>query len=71
MKRNVKNILLNGTMACALVMLALDTARATAQTTEPPAAKADPKAVTAIDILLEPDATMIQHATATNEHLSP
>src|SRR5213076_3101931 len=69
MKTNVKNILLNGTMACALAMLALGTGRATAQTTEPAAAKADPNAVTAIDILLEPDATMIQHATATNDRL--
>src|SRR6266568_5311181 len=69
MKTNVKNILLNGTMACALAMLALGTGRATAQTTEPAAAKADPNAVTAIDILLEPDATMIEHATATNERL--
>jgi hypothetical protein len=69
MKTNVKNILLNGTMACALAMLAVGTGRATAQTTEPAAAKADPNAVTAIDILLEPDATMIQHATATNDRL--
>ncbi len=69
MKTNVKNILLNGTMACALAMLALGTGRATAQTTEPAAAKADPNAVTAIDILLEPDATMIQRATATNDRL--
>ena len=69
MKTNVENILLNGTMACALAMLALDTGRATAQTTEPAAAKADPNAVTAIDILLEPDATMLQHATATNDRL--
>src|SRR5438105_15428111 len=70
MKTNVKNILLNGTMACALAMLALGTGRATAQTTEPAAAKADPNAVTAIDILLEPDATIIQRATATNDRLS-
>src|SRR5947209_8946573 len=69
MKTNVKNILLNGTMACALAMLALGTGRATAQTTEPAAAKAGPNAVTAIDILLEPDATMLQHATATNDRL--
>src|SRR6266516_3488193 len=69
MKTNVKNILLNGTMACALAMLALGTVSATAQTTEPAAAKADPNAVTAIDILLEPDATMLQHATATNDRL--
>src|SRR5436309_608220 len=69
MKTNVKNILLNGTMACALAMLALGTGRATAQTTEPAAAKADPNAVTAIDILLLPDATMLRHAQATNDRL--
>jgi hypothetical protein len=69
MKTKVKNILLTGTMACALAMLALGTGRATAQTTEPAAAKADPNAIAAIDILLEPDATMIQHATATNDRL--
>src|SRR5438876_3822047 len=69
MKTNVKNILLSGTMACALAMLALGTGRATAQTTEPAAAKADPNAVTAIDILLEPCAMMLQHATATNDRL--
>ena len=33
------------------------------------AADARPNATTAIDILLEPDATMIQHATATNDRL--
>src|SRR5438046_10173670 len=69
MKTNVKNILLNGTMACALAMLALGTGSATAQTTKPAAAKADPNAVTAIDILLEPDATMLQHAQAVNDRL--
>jgi hypothetical protein len=50
---------LKGSIACALVMLALGTSRAIA---------AD-ASVTAIDILLEPDDTMVQHATATNEHL--
>ncbi len=69
MKTNVKNILLTGAMACALAMLALGTGRATAQTTEPAAAKADPNEITAIDILLEPDATMVQHAEAANERL--
>jgi len=33
------------------------------------AADAKPNPITAIDILLEPDATMIQHATATNDRL--
>src|SRR5204863_419520 len=72
MKLNTKNLthfLLIGAMACALAMLALGTGRATAQTTEPAATKAAPNAVTAIDILLEPDATMIKHATATNDSL--
>ncbi len=32
-------------------------------------AEAKPNAITAIDILLEPDATMIQHATDTNDRL--
>jgi len=41
-------------------MLALGTARAIA---------AAPSPVTAIDILLEPDATMVDHARATNERL--
>ena len=67
MNTHVKNILLNGTMACTLAILALGTVSATAQTTKPAAAKAD--AVTAIDILLEPDATMLQHAQAVNDRL--
>src|SRR5882724_10566787 len=69
MKTNIKNLLRNGTMACAVALLALGTGRATAQTTKPAAAKADPNAVTAIDILLEPDATMLQHAQAVNDRL--
>jgi len=69
MKTNVKNIPLNGAMACALAMLTLGTLCATAQTTKPAAAQADPNAVTAIDILLEPDATMLQHAQAVNDRL--
>lgn len=44
---------------CALAMLALATT---------PAVAAD-DSVTAIDILLKPDATMLQHAAATNERL--
>src|SRR5271170_302978 len=69
MKTNAKNFLLNETIACALAMLALCTGCATAQTTTPAAANADPNAVTAIDILLEPDATMLQHAQAVNDRL--
>jgi hypothetical protein len=65
MKATVKSILLAGTTACALAMVALGTGRATAQTPKPAAAKD----VTAIDILLEPDATMLQHAQAVNDRL--
>lgn len=35
----------------------------------PPAKAEEPNAVTAIDIVLEPDATMVQHAEAANERL--
>ena len=62
MKLNTKNLthfLLIGAMAFA-VALAGGNARA---------ADAKPNPITAIDILLEPDATMIEHATATNERL--
>src|SRR5206468_4193905 len=62
MKLNTKNLthfLLIGVVACA-VALAGGTALA---------ADAKPNPITAIDILLEPDATMIEHATATNERL--
>jgi hypothetical protein len=69
MKANVNNILLNGTTVCALALLALGVSCATAQTTRPAAAKADPNAITAIDILLEPDATMLQHAQVVNDRL--
>ena len=66
MKTNVKNLLLNGTLVCALALLAFGTGRATAQ---PAATTADKNGVTAIDILLEPDATMIDHAEAVNARL--
>src|SRR5256884_4012720 len=59
MKTNVKTILLNGAMACVVAMAGGNAL----------AAEAKPNAVTAIDILLEPDATMIQRATATNDRL--
>src|SRR5438046_9814496 len=59
MKPNVKNILLNGPLASVVAMAGGNAA----------AAKAKPNPITAIDILLEPDATMIQHATATNDRL--
>src|SRR5437762_6348206 len=59
MKTNVKNILLNGAMACVVAMAGGNAIAADAKTNP----------ITAIDILLEPDATMIQHATATNDRL--
>ena len=57
--RNLTHFLLVGVMACAV---ALGGGNALA-------ADAKPNPITAIDILLEPDATMIEHATATNERL--
>jgi len=57
--KNLTHFLLIGAMACA-VALAGENALA---------ADAKPNSITAIDILLEPDATMIQHATATNDRL--
>jgi len=62
MKLNTKNLthfLLIGAMACAVALTGGNAL----------AADAKPNPITAIDILLEPDATMIQHATATNERL--
>jgi hypothetical protein len=58
MTKNLTHFLLKGLMACALVTLG---ATAHAQQATP--------AVTAIDILLEPDATMLQHAQAVNDRL--
>ena len=54
-----RRLWLKESIACALAMLALGTGRAIA---------AD-ASVTAIDILLKPDDTMLQHAAATNERL--
>jgi len=62
MKRTTKNLthfLRGGAMAC-VVALAGGNALAT---------DAKPNVITAIDILLEPDVTMIEHATATNDRL--
>src|SRR5438094_2964454 len=62
MKLNTKNLthfLLIGVMACAIALAGGNAL----------AADAKPNPITAIDILLEPDATMIQHATATNDRL--
>ncbi len=56
--KNLTNFMMKGVMACAL---AITGANAHAQETSTP--------VTAIDILLKPDATMVQHATAVNDLL--
>jgi hypothetical protein len=55
-------LLMNGAIVC----LAIQGANAQSQPASPPAEK---NSVTAIDILLEPDATMIQHAEAVNARL--
>jgi 4-amino-4-deoxy-L-arabinose transferase-like glycosyltransferase len=57
--KTLTHFLLIGVMACAV---ALTVGNAFA-------ADAKPNPITAIDILLEPDATMIQHAAATNDRL--
>jgi hypothetical protein len=57
------HVLIGGTIAVAM---ALATGRALA---EPAAARIAGAAVTAIDILLEPDATMLRHAAANNDRL--
>src|SRR5437660_5828492 len=57
--RTSRHLWLKGSIGCALAVLALGTGGAMA---------AD-ASVTAIDILLKPDATMIQHATDTNDRL--
>ena len=54
-----RRLWLKGSIACALALLALGTGRAIAAGAS----------VTAIDILLKPDDTMLQHAAATNERL--
>src|SRR5438067_7555998 len=62
MKLNTKNLthfVLIGVVACAVALAGRNAL----------AADAKPTPITAIDILLEPDAAMIQHATATNDRL--
>jgi 2'-5' RNA ligase len=61
--KNLRNLLIAGTMMYALAMQG---AHAQAQPVSPPA---DQTPATAIDIALEPDATMIQHAEAVNARL--
>jgi hypothetical protein len=55
--------LLKGACACALATLAGSVGLQAADS------PAQPAAITAIDILLQPDATMLQHAAANNERL--
>src|SRR5204863_8164904 len=58
--QNLTHALLISGMTCPVALTGGRNARA---------ADAKPDPITAIDILLEPDATMIQHATATNDRL--
>ncbi|MCE0524160.1 MAG: hypothetical protein LV480_14740 [Methylacidiphilales bacterium] len=58
--------MLTGSLVCTLALLALATGVATAQ---PAPAAADKNDIIAIDILLQPDATMLKHAAAINELL--
>jgi hypothetical protein len=57
--KNLTHFLLIGAMTCAVALAGGNAF----------AADAKPNPITAIDILLEPDATMLQHATATNDRL--
>ncbi|MFL6506079.1 MAG: hypothetical protein ACJ8KC_11755 [Candidatus Udaeobacter sp.] len=57
--QNLTHFLLMAVMTCAIALTGGNAL----------AADAKPNPMTAIDILLEPDATMIQHATATNDGL--
>jgi len=61
--KNLRNIMIKGAMVYALAMLGRNVHA------QPPSPAADQDDVTAIDILLEPDATMIQHAEAVNAGL--
>lgn len=61
--KNLRHILIMGALVCVLAMQA---GNVYAQQVSPPA---DPTSLTAIDVLLEPDATMIQHAKAANARL--
>jgi len=60
---NLRHLLSKGAMVCALAMQG---GNALAQEASRPA---EQNAITAIDIALEPDATMIQHAEAVNARL--
>ena len=57
-------------LRCLIVLSALFVGLSCSQAGNAPRGRADePNAVTAIDILLEPDATMIKKAEAANERL--
>jgi hypothetical protein len=62
-RRGMRHILITGAMACAL---AIQDGHAQ---TQPASGSAEQTPITAIDILLEPDATMLQHAEANNARL--
>ena len=61
--RKLNQLLVNGALSCALTMLGRNVQ---AQAADSPTA---PSAIMAIDILLQPDATMLQHASANNARL--
>jgi hypothetical protein len=61
--KNLRKILFKGAVLCVLTLL-----RTNVQAQSPTTA-ADQNDVTAIDILLEPDATMVRHAEAVNARL--
>jgi len=67
-RTNLRQLWLKGSATCALAMLTLGTACAIGLNIQS-ASAADQSPVTAIDILLEPDATMLQHAEANNARL--
>ena len=56
--KHLTQLLMKGAFAC---ILAVGSAR-----TQAADGPAKPEAITAIDILLQPDATMLQHAAANN-----
>ena len=59
---NLRPLWLRGTLACALALFALGAGCATSSKFHPPP-------ITAIEILLEPDATMLEHAQVVNDRL--
>jgi hypothetical protein len=67
-RTNWKQLWLTGAAACALAMLAIGTPAARSGP-EPTRTTAAQSSVTAIDILLKPDATMLEHAKTINARL--